>query len=211
MDDLPQAIFQRAIPAIGIRMEALDQLFVAEPDRRGIRSNLKRERLIGFLGERPDPRPLGLGLLAGLFDPGIIKEVKGVNKDLFRLLLRAPFAARSVFAHLPSRPMTDHRVFLVGKDRGIAHSSEIIVRLVIFPHVIDAELPETAFFVAALRRPVRPRFQTSRMLATRRLRFGASPAASRRYADLVIEFRLGVHSGLIIAPAVRKQVLRGAG
>ena len=192
-------------------MEALDQLLVAEPNGRGIRTNLERERLIGLLGKRSDPRSLGLGFLARLFDPGIVKEVEGVNKDLLRLLLGPPFAARGVLAHFPGRAVADHRVLLVGKDRGIAHSGEIIVGLVIFPHMIDAELPEAAFFVTALWCAVRPRLGTSRMLATRRFRFGASPAASRRYADLVKEFRLRVHGGLIIAPAGRKQVLRRAG
>jgi BolA family transcriptional regulator, general stress-responsive regulator len=192
-------------------MEAFYEFLVAQPDRLRVRPGFKGEGLIGLLRQSSDPRTFRLGLFAGLLGPCIVEQIERVDKDLFGLLLGPALAARGIFTEFPGWPMADCRILLVGQDRGIAHSGEIIVGLIIFPDVIEAKLPKTAFRMPPLGCAMGPRLRTARMLAARRLRFGAAPAASRRNTDLVVEFRLRVHERLIVGPEGPKQVLRRQG
>jgi hypothetical protein len=64
-------------------------------------------------------------------------------------------------AHLPGRAIADKRVLLELRDLVIAEAREVIVVLVVFAHVVDAEMQVLAFAVASGRRLV-----GARLLAT---------------------------------------------
>src|ERR1700679_3123679 len=58
-------------------------------------------------------------------------------------------------AHLPGGPVPGERVLLVFCNRVVGHAGKIIVRTVIFAHVIETEPPILVGEVAALRCTVR--------------------------------------------------------
>ena len=53
-------------------------------------------------------------------------------------------SAGGVDAHGPGRAVADDRILLVGRHGGVRHAGEIIVRGVVFAHVVEAEAPISA-------------------------------------------------------------------
>src|SRR5271170_6488047 len=76
-------------------------------------------------------------------------------------------------AHFPGRPAAGDGLLLVRRDGVLAHASEEIVRIVVFAHVFETELPILGGAQPALRRPMRRRRLAGRPLATRQ--FGTQP------------------------------------
>lgn len=64
--------------------------------------------------------------------------------------------------------MSGQRILVIGRDRLFLHAGEIIVGLVVFAHVVDAERVKQAFRTAAFRCLVRACVFASRPLAGRR-------------------------------------------
>ena len=76
--------------------------------------------------------------------------------------------------HFPGRTVAGDRVLLIFRDRVVAHAGEEIVRIVVFAHVLEAELPILAGAQPAFRRAVRRRRGAVRPLASRKLRAAAA-------------------------------------
>src|SRR2546423_10372505 len=89
----------------------------------------------------------------------------------------------TVEPHLPGRAMSGDCIFLVPRDRVVAHAGEVIVRMIVFAHVLETELPVFPLAQPALRGAVRRLKVAARPLANRRLTawaailFGLDPDA----------------------------------
>src|SRR6185503_14201029 len=75
----------------------------------------------------------------------------------------------AIEAHLPGRAMSGDGVLLVTRDRILAHAGEIVVGMVVFPHMFEAEAPVFPLAQPALRRPVRRLAGAARPFANRRM------------------------------------------
>src|SRR6516162_2684657 len=54
--------------------------------------------------------------------------------------------------HLPGRTMARQRILLIARDRLVVHAGKEIIRVVIFAHMVEAEMPILPRVVPALRR-----------------------------------------------------------
>src|SRR5262249_21740660 len=88
-----------------------------------------------------------------------------------RTAVGAEHARRSaaVESHFPGRPMPGHSVFLIARDRVLAHAGEVIVGGVVLAHVSETEAPVLVLARAALRGAVRRLQVAVRPLADRSL------------------------------------------
>src|SRR5262249_6345877 len=80
---------------------------------------------------------------------------------------------------------------LISDDVVVAHSGEIVVGLVVFPHVVEAEVEVLTLLMPALGGAIAPRLRTALPLAGRRV--GSLDVAIRIDADAVEIFRIQVH------------------
>src|SRR6185312_8738987 len=102
------------------------------------------------------------------------------------------FALGAVGAHLPGRPMAGQRILLEARHRVRVHALEEIVGLVIFAHMVQAEMKIFALIAAALRRAVRSAILTVRPFAGDHFlarAFALRAGLVRLDADAVEEFR----------------------
>src|SRR5262245_7980479 len=90
---------------------------------------------------------------------------------------------------LPGRAVPGYGILLEAGDRLVAHPGEIIVGLIVFAHVLEAEAPVLAFPQATFGGPMGRRAAASRPLAGGRLR--AQPTILiRLHTDAVEEGRV---------------------
>src|SRR5437763_10415793 len=75
----------------------------------------------------------------------------------------------AVESHLPGRAMPGHGVLLVTRDGILTHPGKIVVGMVVFSHVLEAEPPILPLAQPALRRAVGRLKVAARPLANRRL------------------------------------------
>src|SRR3954469_11412664 len=75
----------------------------------------------------------------------------------------------AVEAHLPGRTVAGHGILLVPRDRIVAHSGKIIVGMIVFPNVLEAETPVLVLAQPAFGRAMRRLAAAARPLADRRI------------------------------------------
>src|SRR5437588_681648 len=165
LDDLAQAIFQRAVAAIGVRVVALHEFL--EP-----RLDLARGR-IDLQSQRIERLALGVAHRARLRRRTLHSRTRP-SSELTHHLERIVRAVRvepvypAIEAHLPSRAMAGDGILLIPRDCVLAHAGEIVVGMVVFAHMLEAEAP------------VFPLAQSPLWRAVRRLKIAAWPLAHRR-------------------------------
>src|SRR5207247_2134881 len=111
-----------------------------------------------------------------------------------RLLETVPVGGASVRLLDPHRPgwsVAGRSRALIGDDVVVAHAGEVVVRLVVFADMIEAEVEVLALLVPAFRRAVAARLAASLPFAGRRL--GSLALAIRIDADAVEIFGVQVH------------------
>lgn len=88
--------------------------------------------------------------------------------------------------------MAGQRILLIGPDIVVRHSGEIIVGLVIFAYVVDAETEIFALAVAPLGRPMRSRTIAPRVVA-RRMQIFLDPVLLGLHPNAVKDFGIQFH------------------
>jgi hypothetical protein len=93
--------------------------------------------------------------------------------------------------------MTGDRILLVFGDRLVAHPGEEVVRVIVLPHVAEAESPMLVLAQPSLWGAVGGRRIAARPLAGRQL--AAQPAILvGLHPDTVEQWRVGLHAGTIM-------------
>src|SRR5690348_1761733 len=152
---------------------------------------------VGFEPQHMQRLALGvaLGVLAALAALGSRAELAEHIERILRLAksveeARAARLARALSAehpHLPGRPVAGDRVLLIARDRVVAHAGEVVIRMIVLAHVIEAEAPVLALLGAPLRGAMGRSMDAARPVAARQFR--ARPAILVRLDANAIEQR----------------------
>src|SRR5262249_36582396 len=113
--------------------------------------------------------PFGRGSLAGWAPRPQAQLVEKPERIRGALGSKTVGAVRiaTVHPHFPGRTVPGDGLFLIARDRILAHSGEEIVGLVVFAHMLKAEAPVFALAQPALRSTVRRAFAAPRPVAAR--------------------------------------------
>src|SRR5208282_5949484 len=180
LNDLPKPIFRTPVAAVGVGMMPLYQGLELSLDIGPFGVGFKAEHVEGAALRIENLAALGRGpRMAGPGGAGLAEQrerVLGGPAGGAGFGPTAPgvtaFAADR--AHFPGRTVAGNGLLLIFRDCVLAHAGEKIVRIVVFAHVFEAELPILAGAQPALRRPMGGRCVATRPLAGRKLR--AQPA-----------------------------------
>ncbi len=156
LNDLPKTIFKRTVATICIRMMLFDKFFIAGLYLRGIGTVVEVQSFKGMFLRRDKVPPLtGGGGLALRFV--VSQQIKRIIHAVGPLAA-APalgFHCRFVDTHFPGRAVACEGIFLVAAQLRVIHALKIVVGLVVFTHVVDAEAKELSLAAPAFGRPVR--------------------------------------------------------
>src|SRR5690606_3658828 len=111
-------------------------------------------------------RALWAGLLVLAPRVAAVEEAERID-DLLGPVHRRP-AGGLAHPHVPGRAVADRGRALVGDDVVVPHPGEIVVRLVVLAHMVEAVVVVLALAMPALRRAVAAGLRTTGPLAARR-------------------------------------------
>src|SRR5262245_19453667 len=106
----------------------------------------------------------------------------------------------AVEAELPGRTVSCDGVLLIARDRLVAHAGEVIVRMIVLAHVLEAEAPVLALAQAALGGAVARRAGAAGPLA-RRLIGGRPALLAGLHPDAIEDGRVQFHGPIIMRVA----------
>src|SRR5262249_20896585 len=130
------------------------------------RIDLEPERVEGLALGIVDRARFRLGALgARASATELAHHVEWIDRNLAAL---EP-VGRTVDAHFPGRAVAGDGILLVARDGLLAHAGEVIVRLVILAHVLEAELPILALAHPAFRRAMGSAIGAAGPIASRHL------------------------------------------
>src|ERR1700734_3743912 len=188
LDDLAQSFFRRTIAPVRVRMMAFDQFLISRFDFRWGRVATKFERQQGLDRESVVARRrLGLRWLAFRSAPAC---GAGLGKNRF---INGLAGRRGACAHLPGWTVADRVGLAVPRHGGVVHAAKVVIRSVVFPHVIAAKAEILALALAALRRAEHS-FGRAAGERTRRGRRLFRRALGRLDPDTVEQTRVQIHA-----------------
>ncbi len=185
LDDLPQLVLRAAVAAIGVGMMPFHQTLNLDLISARLASasspSTSSARRCALRILRPSARGAHDRCRSAAASPNRPNGSSAAQPAAADNRTRRPRAAAAERAHFPGRTVAGDVVLLVLRDRVVAHAGEEIVRIVVFAHVFEAELPILAGAQPALRRAV-----GGRRVALRPLAGGSSARSLRSWSGLTL-------------------------